>query len=247
MSSNEICQGDSIQYTNSSVGATSYMWEFSGGVPATSTAANPVVYYPNSGVYGITLYAYGPTDTAEVMSPAAVTVRSVASAGFSVNDSVFFIPDAMALFTNTSANAVSYVWNFGDGTTSIDVNPWHLYGDTGVYTVQLVAASEYCGNDTLNKPSFITVLFPDGISEANAYQLTVYPNPSSDFIEITRGSEYREQAQVHMYNMEGQLVYSGVFALGQHKLRVTTTGFSGGLYQLVVSGNELLRVPIVVK
>ena len=247
MSSNEICQGDSIQYTNSSVGATSYLWEFTGGVPATSTAANPVVHYLNSGVYGITLYAYGPTDTAEVMSPAAVTVRAVATAGFSVNDTVFFIPDAMALFTNTSISAVSYAWDFGDGATSADVNPWHLYGDTGVYTVQLVAASEYCGSDTLNKASYITVLFPDGISEANADQLTVYPNPASDFVEITRGAEYCEPAQVLMYYMEGQLVYSGVFAAGQQKLRVTTTGFSGGLYQLVVSGNEALRVPLMVK
>ena len=247
MSSNEICQGDSIQYTNSSVGATSYLWEFTGGVPATSTLANPVVHYANSGVFGITLYAYGPTDTAEVMSPAAVTVRPLANAAFSVNDTVFYIPDAMALFSNASVSAVSYAWDFGDGTTSVDVNPWHLYGDTGVYTVRLVAASEYCGNDTLNKTSYITVLFPDGIRGANANQLTVYPNPAGDFFEITRIADSREPALVLMYNIDGQLVYSGSFVAGQQKLRITTTGFSGGLYQLVVSGNEILRVPLMVK
>jgi len=247
MSSNKICQGDSIQYTNSSVGATSYLWEFTGGVPATSTLANPVVYYPNSGVYGITLHAYGPTDTAEVMSPAAVTVRPVASAGFTVNDTIFYIPDAMALFTNTSTSAVSYDWDFGDGNTSVDANPWHLYGDTGVYTVQLVAASEYCSNDTLNKVSYITVLFPDGISEAAIDQLTLYPNPAGDFVEITRIADSREPALVLMYNMDGQLVYRGSFVAGQHKLRVETTGFASGMYQVVVSGEELLCVPLMVK
>ncbi|OFY09836.1 MAG: hypothetical protein A2W93_00805 [Bacteroidetes bacterium GWF2_43_63] len=247
MSSTEVCQGDSIQYTNTSVGAITYLWEFTGGVPATSTLANPVIYYPSSGVYGITLHAYGVTDTASIGSPAAITVRPVATAGFTVNDTIFLIPDAMALFTNTSNSAVSYAWDFGDGNFSADVNPWHLYGDTGVYTVQLVAMSEFCGNDTLNEVSYITVLFPDGINEADMNQLTLYPNPAGDFVEITRDAESREKAQVFMYNLDGQLVYSGIFAEGQAKLKVTTTGFSSGMYQVVVCGEETLRVPLMVK
>ncbi len=40
-------------------------------------------------------------------------------------------------FTNTSTNATTYAWNFGDGTTSTDQNPVHTYEVYGKYTVTL--------------------------------------------------------------------------------------------------------------
>ncbi len=42
-------------------------------------------------------------------------------------------------FQNHSVNAVDYFWDFGDGATSTDFEPFHLYTDTGVYQVMLVA------------------------------------------------------------------------------------------------------------
>lgn len=42
-------------------------------------------------------------------------------------------------FTNTSVGAQSYLWDFGDGHISYDVNPTHTYRTPGIYTVKLVA------------------------------------------------------------------------------------------------------------
>lgn len=46
-------------------------------------------------------------------------------------------------FLNTSINATSYFWNFGDPTTTADIstatNPQYTYPDTGVYTVMLIS------------------------------------------------------------------------------------------------------------
>jgi hypothetical protein len=42
-------------------------------------------------------------------------------------------------FSNLSQNAVEYFWDFGDGATSTDFEPNHLYVDTGVYQVMLIA------------------------------------------------------------------------------------------------------------
>jgi PKD repeat protein len=42
-------------------------------------------------------------------------------------------------FTNTSSNASSYSWDFGDGSTSTAGNPVHSYAAEGIYTVQLTA------------------------------------------------------------------------------------------------------------
>lgn len=52
-----ICPGSSVQFNGSSSGglATSYSWSFPGGTPATSTQQNPVVTYPNTGTYNVSL------------------------------------------------------------------------------------------------------------------------------------------------------------------------------------------------
>jgi PKD repeat protein len=42
-------------------------------------------------------------------------------------------------FTNTSTDAFSYLWDFGDNTTSTSANPSHDYMQGGVYTVKLTA------------------------------------------------------------------------------------------------------------
>lgn len=45
-------------------------------------------------------------------------------------------------FNNTSTNAVSYSWDFGDGTTSTEENPVHAYAAEGSYTVTLTATGD---------------------------------------------------------------------------------------------------------
>lgn len=40
-------------------------------------------------------------------------------------------------FTNTSKNGLKYIWNFGDGTTSNEISPKHLFAGLGPYTISL--------------------------------------------------------------------------------------------------------------
>jgi len=44
-------------------------------------------------------------------------------------------------FYNYSVNADSYVWDFGDGSTSTEENPSHYYADEGQYSVVLTATN----------------------------------------------------------------------------------------------------------
>jgi serine protease len=50
-------------------------------------------------------------------------------------------------FTNTSSNASSYEWNFGDGASSTSTSPTHTYSNLGSYNVSLTANST-AGNGT---------------------------------------------------------------------------------------------------
>lgn len=60
-------------------------------------------------------------------------------------------------FTNTSKNATSYTWDFGDESTSTEVNPAHTYEASGTYTVTLTAINgdekkTYTEEISLSKP-----------------------------------------------------------------------------------------------
>lgn len=57
----------------------------------------------------------------------------------STPNTVVCIPNPV-VFNNNSANGNQFYWDFGDGTTSTDVNPSHVYGAPGTYTVTLVVA-----------------------------------------------------------------------------------------------------------
>jgi len=63
-------------------------------------------------------------------------------------------------FTDLSTNGpTSWLWNFGDGTTSNLQSPAHTYTASGTYNVKLKATNSY-GSDSLTKSSYITINLP---------------------------------------------------------------------------------------
>lgn len=54
-------------------------------------------------------------------------------------------------FVNNSVNADTYLWDFGDGGTSTNSNPEHIYQDKGTYTVRLTASGSGGENSTSNQ------------------------------------------------------------------------------------------------
>lgn len=52
---------------------------------------------------------------------------------------IICLPDPV-IFNNNSSNGNAFFWNFGDNTTSTDVNPVHYYSGPGTYTVTLVVS-----------------------------------------------------------------------------------------------------------
>jgi len=60
-------------------------------------------------------------------------------------------------FTNASTNAGTYLWDFGDASTSTATNPSHIYANFGIYTVRLYADGGPCGNDSLVQTAFVNL------------------------------------------------------------------------------------------
>ncbi|MCL2131379.1 MAG: M4 family metallopeptidase, partial [Lentimicrobiaceae bacterium] len=60
-------------------------------------------------------------------------------------------------FTNKSYNGNSYLWDFGDGSTSVQKNPTHTYNSNGNFTVTLIVNSNDCGTDTIEMQNYINI------------------------------------------------------------------------------------------
>ncbi len=80
-------------------------------------------------------------------------------ASFAATQNYFCVSPASVFFTNSSTNATSYKWDFGDGDTSTAASPSHVYISPGAYTVRLIASgAAACGNtDTTTILNYITV------------------------------------------------------------------------------------------
>lgn len=151
---NTGCSPLEVNFTNTSIGADSFIWEFGDG--GGSADENPTNIYYNFGttdttytvvMTAMTEFGCGNNDTLEV------TVHPGAGASFLDNSIPPSCSPFVAQFINTSQGAVSYFWDLGDGTTSTDTDPIHTYNnDTGflqTYIVSLIAYSANGCNDTI--------------------------------------------------------------------------------------------------
>ncbi|MEA3496018.1 MAG: PKD domain-containing protein, partial [Bacteroidota bacterium] len=100
-------------------------------------------------------------------------------------------------------NAISqYLWDFGDGNSSIVQNPTYTYQNVGNYDVMLKVISDLGCADSLTKIAFINAKV-NGITEVENSEILIYPNPSNEKIYIK--SEIKMQS-INLYNSLGKLI-----------------------------------------
>jgi PKD repeat protein len=125
----------------SSFSITSFVWDFGDGTISNEQSPAPHTY-TEYGSYIITLTAFNAdgtiigiqTTTIIVIDPVADPVPL-----FSVENEGCFAPCSLS-FTNSSTNAQSFSWNFGDGSDTVStMSPSHTYAKAGTYTVSLTA------------------------------------------------------------------------------------------------------------
>lgn len=134
-------------FENTSLGGLNFTWDFGDGT--SSTEDNPTHLYSVVGNYTVKLLAFDSTSCNKVDSISkVVSVKAVPVASFIFNPTVP-AENTFTKFTDQSLGAVSYLWNFGDGDTSLEQNPQHIFPATGTYNVCLTVQNEAgCSDDT---------------------------------------------------------------------------------------------------
>jgi PKD repeat protein len=152
------CPPLEIPFLNHSLYADSYAWDFDDG--SFSTENQPTHTFLESGEYHVVLTATGLSGSNQ--SEETVVVHPLPQASFEPASSGPGTTSEEFGFLNLSVNAVSYLWDFGDGTSSEEENPSHFYTTSGSFTVTLYATSEEGCRDTLVRESLVDILAGEG-------------------------------------------------------------------------------------
>ena len=122
----------------------SYLWTF-GEAGATSNLPDPTFTYQTLGTKTVSLKVtdddgasttVSRTVNIQNQSPVANLVTPRNSAGNAVSQGLTTQFGGDTSY-DPDGNIVSYAWSFGDGTTSTDANPLHVYTGYGTYTIRL--------------------------------------------------------------------------------------------------------------
>ncbi len=144
-----ICMPALVNFTDQSTNATTWNWTFGDG--NTATVSNPSNTYATIGTFTVQLTAGNPASCNKTStSTKSITIlpSPVADFTWSPNPPT---PNTPNVFTNLSTGANSYLWDFGDGTTSTLKDDIHIYQKDGYYNVCLTARNEYGCIDTACK------------------------------------------------------------------------------------------------
>jgi PKD repeat protein len=138
-----------VAFTDASKGGpNSWAWDFGDG--STSTAVNPAHTYTRAGTFSVTLTIKNAYGSDSETKAGFVTAGGKPTADF-IADERRGVKPFTVTFTDLSAgNPTSWKWDFGDGATSTEQNPVHVYQVEGAYDVTLTASNSY-GSDTNKK------------------------------------------------------------------------------------------------
>jgi PKD repeat protein len=134
----------------------SYRWDFNNDGIIDNTDEDPIYQYTSPGIYTINL-----TVSNFVGNNTNILTDYITVDAFEANFTAFLTTEYEKVevsFTATSNGNPTWLWDFGDGSTSIEQNPTHIYDTVGIYTVTLTADNGAGNINSVVKTDYITIV-----------------------------------------------------------------------------------------
>lgn len=203
-------------------GASSYSWS-TGATTQTISVNTP-------GTYSVTVsdnLGCTAVDQIVLAAPSGIT------AGFNSPTSAPLF-QTVQFTDNSTGGAISWFWDFGDGTNSSLQNPTHQFAAMGVTTVCLTVSDGTCSHTTCQN---LTIQAPIAIEDELFSQgVTVYPNPNNGRFAIDFDLQDFEDVQIEMFDLTGKIVFEqGMDNVLRATQTVDRAGIAAGIYVLKIS------------
>lgn len=230
----DVENGLMVNFDASASTADSANWDFGDSNTGSGTTTSHT--YAADGVYTVCLYAMNNcgTDTTCMTDSICGTMTAAFNAVFAGTAGTFS-------YTGTGT-PVSYLWNFGDGTTDTTANPTHVFSTKDTSTVTLTVTN-LCG-ETSKATNMVTNIADDVFANS----INIYPNPNKGQFTLKLASDVQANYTVNVRDIVGKTVYSENFsALGNVEKAINLNTESGVYMVEVINGGKRAVFKVVVK
>ncbi|HAD14342.1 MAG TPA: hypothetical protein DCF33_18120 [Saprospirales bacterium] len=218
-------------------------WFFPGGVPSESFEKTPVVVYPQTGIFTISLEITNEIGTTEISEVTTLVLTdSLLNPTFNVQ-----VAGNVIQVTNTTQGAQSFFWSINGGTPQgLNTSPFLFeVNASGVYTVALTATNE-CGV-SINSSAVTVMLSSVTPLEAQGWQIVAAPNPNKGLFQVQINAPVATSGTLSLFNTIGEEVISREVSIqsGEQYIPVDLEAVAAGTYLLQVqtpSGIAQIRV-----
>ena len=224
--------GSEIYFYDESVGVVEYSsWNFGDG--NTSTLKNPHHIYSDDGVYVVSLEVMGLGET-NYIEKSVVIYNTKPTPNFDCN-----IDGNEVTFLDTSydidGTITSWLWNFGDGETSNEQNPVHIYYINGDITVSLEVIDDDGRVNVTTRNIFVGNTQPDQSQEnVNKFESISFHSPVAQTFKPSKN--VLDKVEIYIKGYSGRSVTVGI-VMGSPKTNgyltsktIPTSGANGGIW-----------------
>jgi PKD repeat protein len=214
-------EGLTVQFIDLSWGEDidDYLWDFGDG--NISNEQEPEHTYAEQGMYLVSLTISGDECASSIEMPVHVMDSIWPPQGCHANFHWEMMDDLMVQFFNASQGEEidEYVWDFGDGTFSDEMDPIHIYAEEGMYQVSLTIFGDDCQDIKVKNVNVNGNQPPQGCHAMFFYEYTEDPL-TINFIDLSMGEitawnwsfgdemTSSEQNPTHTYAEEGMYMVS---------------------------------------
>lgn len=253
--------GNGCTFTSAAGTADTYNWDFGDGT--TSTLANPYHVFSNNGYYYVQLTTSSSTDsTCYSMHAENIYAAGVCDASFNVIQDSTNAYNYIVYSNSYGSGSTTYLWDFGDGSTSTLQYPVHTYpAATAYYLCLTVSDASGCTDthcDTLNPGHgggqiSVTVLpAVTGIQEAQNQNISLenFPNPFIGSTSISYSLSQDASVELSVYDLLGNrtaIIESARRSSGSYNATWNAENIAPGMYLLQMKvDNKLITRKIII-
>ncbi len=249
--SSENCNSDSALVSNSvSISVLPLPQVAMNGLSSVCSNSSPVQLTggtPGGGVFsgnGVSNGMFDPSTAGAGSHWITYTYTGTSGCSNSDSKSIFVFSDPLkpivvAAFTNTlkcSQNFNSYQWLDAAGNDIVgETNQTFNPSNNGRYSVRIVNGN---GCIAVSDPYEIANI---SIDEYLKNSIKIFPNPTSDIVNVSLKTDSQELGQIEIYNTIGELMYSNSLnlKLGDNSFQFDVSAFASGVYSVRITVDDL--------
>lgn len=159
---------------------------------------------------------------------------------------------------STGVSPFQFLWSFGDGTSSTDPFPTHVYGNSGPYALCLTISdaagctSSYCDSVSIDDDGYYSGMAPEvgvvrsgftihvvnqiqlGVEEQQFADEHLWPNPVTDAMTLSFRSTMSGNVPLSIVDLHGRVMHQDnlAFARGANRIDLGTAQLASGMYML---------------